>query len=338
MKKYLLPDTGHFYKANLHCHSNISDGRLSPEELKKIYKEHGYSILSITDHNLLVPHKELDDEDFLTLNGYELNVNQTGSDYDGKTHMCAIALESDNIIDPCWHRTKFIYPCERAKSHLIKYDTEHPDFIREYSGEGISRMMKTLREHGFFVTYNHPSWSLENLDVYKNYDGMNAIEIYNTSCNAAGLLSNDSHCYDDMLRNNKRIYCIAADDNHNDYDILDGRCDSFGGFVMIKADKLEYRTVTKALEDGNFYASTGPSIYELYFEDGKVYVKTSDAKRIYLTTAIRYYRVKTANVSEKINEAVFDLRNDIKYFRITVEDENGKFAYSNAYFYDELVK
>ena len=35
MKKYLLPKDGSFYKANLHCHSTVSDGRFTPEEIKK---------------------------------------------------------------------------------------------------------------------------------------------------------------------------------------------------------------------------------------------------------------------------------------------------------------
>ena len=43
----LIPEAGKFYKANLHCHSNISDGALSPEELKKIYMEKGYSIIDL---------------------------------------------------------------------------------------------------------------------------------------------------------------------------------------------------------------------------------------------------------------------------------------------------
>ena len=30
MKKFLLPENGNFYKANLHCHTTISDGRLTP--------------------------------------------------------------------------------------------------------------------------------------------------------------------------------------------------------------------------------------------------------------------------------------------------------------------
>ncbi len=33
MKKYLLPEGGSFYKANLHCHSTYSDGEYSPAEI-----------------------------------------------------------------------------------------------------------------------------------------------------------------------------------------------------------------------------------------------------------------------------------------------------------------
>ena len=56
MKRYLLPETGRFFKANLHCHSNLSDGQLSPEEIKKIYMDKGYSIVAYTDHDILLPH------------------------------------------------------------------------------------------------------------------------------------------------------------------------------------------------------------------------------------------------------------------------------------------
>ena len=38
MKRFLLPESGTFYKANLHCHTNLSDGHLTPEEIKRIYK------------------------------------------------------------------------------------------------------------------------------------------------------------------------------------------------------------------------------------------------------------------------------------------------------------
>ena len=28
MRKYLLPENGNFYKANLHCHTTVTDGEI----------------------------------------------------------------------------------------------------------------------------------------------------------------------------------------------------------------------------------------------------------------------------------------------------------------------
>ena len=48
--KILLSKDKKQYKANLHSHSNLSDGKLSPTEMKELYKANGYDILAITDH------------------------------------------------------------------------------------------------------------------------------------------------------------------------------------------------------------------------------------------------------------------------------------------------
>ena len=47
-KVNLIPETGTFYKANLHCHTIHSDGRLTPEEFKKAYMDEGYSVVAYT--------------------------------------------------------------------------------------------------------------------------------------------------------------------------------------------------------------------------------------------------------------------------------------------------
>ena len=76
MKKYLLDPAKSFYKGNMHCHSNLSDGSFSPEELKEIYKDRGYSFLAITDHEFFVNHKDLDDENFITITSAEYAIKQ----------------------------------------------------------------------------------------------------------------------------------------------------------------------------------------------------------------------------------------------------------------------
>lgn len=37
-RKYLITHEGNFYKANLHSHSTFSDGVLTPEQAKELYK------------------------------------------------------------------------------------------------------------------------------------------------------------------------------------------------------------------------------------------------------------------------------------------------------------
>ena len=75
MRKYLLPDSGNFYKANLHVHTTVSDGQMTPEEIKRIYKEHGYSIVAFTDHEIMVPEPHLTDGEFLAITSTEISVN-----------------------------------------------------------------------------------------------------------------------------------------------------------------------------------------------------------------------------------------------------------------------
>ena len=53
MRIYLLPEHGNFYKVNMHSHSTLSDGHQTPEELKEIYKAHGYSAIAYTWHSMI---------------------------------------------------------------------------------------------------------------------------------------------------------------------------------------------------------------------------------------------------------------------------------------------
>ena len=75
MEKYLLPKEGKFYKANLHMHTTISDGRMTLEETKREFMKHGYSIVAFTDHEVMVPHIDLSDENFLAITSTEISLN-----------------------------------------------------------------------------------------------------------------------------------------------------------------------------------------------------------------------------------------------------------------------
>ena len=336
MKKILIDPKQNSYKANLHTHSDISDGQFPPEEIKRMYVAQGYSIIAYTDHDVFLQHNDLTDESFLALNGYEMEVNQAKSQDvpPSKTktcHMCLIALDPDKVTPVCWHREKYLF--RNAVNHRaeVQNDESQPDYERVYSGQGISEMMTMGRENGFFVTYNHPGWSLERYNDYTAYNGMHAMEIINNECLAMGYNDRNEKVYDDMLDFGKRIYCIATDDCH-------GAKGMFGGATVIKADKLEYKAITDALVSGNFYATEGPEIKSLYVEDGKVYVETSAVSSIRLNTGARLAKIVRNGNGTLVTKAVFELPQDkeLTYIRVTATDTCGKCAYSNAYFMDEI--
>ncbi len=332
MRQYLLPKAGQFYKANLHCHTNISDGGMTPLEVKERYVKKGYSVVAYTDHDVMVPHPELCDENFLALNGYEMEINEEIDrefQFKKACHMCLVALSPDNLNQVCFHRSKYLVGNGEKYLDQIQYDENEPDYEREYTHACISDMMRRGRENGFFVTYNHPGWSMENYSDYMGYDFMHAMEIYNSESGANGYCSYAEREYDDMLRGGKRIYCIATDDNH-------GEKGSFGGFVMIKAPKLEYETITDALVSGNFYASQGPEIYDLWYEDGRIHIKCSPVKQIVLHTGNRRIENLSWLDGTLVNEAEFSVLPDDDYVRITITDGCGKHANTSAYFVDQL--
>ncbi len=335
MKKYLLPENGNFYKANLHCHTNISDGKLSPEEMKKHFMEHGYSIVAYTDHDVLVPHNDLTDENFLALNGYEMEMNEFEDPFwlTKTCHLCLIALEPDNFKQVCFSGTNYMFGNSPKYADKVEFHEDTANFERSHTPECVNKIISEGRKHNFFVTYNHPDWSLEDYTDYISYDNMNAMEIYNFGAFNSGFDDYNPRVYDDMLRAGKRIFCIAADDNHRQYD-------AFGGFIVIKAEKLDYRTITKALENGDFYASQGPEIKELWYEDGKLHIQCSPAAKIVFSTGIRATHAVTAYDEKSLEYACWDVAGlpEHTYVRVTVTDHNGKHANTNAYFIDELIK
>jgi len=314
MKKSLLPETGTFYKANLHSHSTCSDGTMTPEEMKQAYMAKGYSIIAYTDHGKLITHNELTDARFLALNGLEIGLGEFKKDdprYNIRRN-CDIGLIAprDNVT-------------EKPALHISP---------ARYAPEVVLDIIQTYRDAGFFVIYNHPTWSMERYSDYMQYRGMHAMEMVNYGCVVSGFPEHNDRIYDDLLLGGRRIFCIAADDNHN----KPGKPDSFGAFTVIKAQSLTYTAVTDALFAGHFYASEGPEIRELYVEDGTLNVRTSPAKRINIITPTKVCRSVSAGDGGNVCEASLHLDPVYRYVRVTVTDEWGRHAYSNAYFMDEV--
>lgn len=325
MKKHLFPQSGKFYKANLHSHCTVSDGKLTAEEMKQEYLAKDYSVIAFTDHWFFVTHNELTDENFVALNGYEMDIAEIrdGSNNRlGKTcHVCFIAGTPERDCRPKFHD-----------------DIGEIDGVKDYSTECISTMMEAGRKDGFFVTYNHPAWSQETRDEYCNFHGMHAMEICNWGSYSGGYCDYNEKEYDEMLRVGKRIGCVGTDDNHNDGPRNTHYFGSFGAFTMIKAEKLDYTSIMDALFQGNYYASQGPLIEDVWMEGNRIHITCSQARRIYMNTAHQYADAVWAEDESGITHAAFTVIPEFGYVRLTVEDHRGYHANTRAFFIDELLE
>ena len=187
MKDQILLPEGGYYKANLHCHTTISDGEFTPEEIKAAYQKEGYSIVAYTDHDRYRWHKELDGPDFLALAAYETEVTE-----------CSTGPN-------CWPDLKTY--------HLNLFDTDPTQYQQKAASPrppqrygyfySLNVYIQQMRDLGFLVCYNHPYWSLQNYNDYAGLRGLFAMEIYNHGCEHDGLYGFHPQAYDEMLRSGR---------------------------------------------------------------------------------------------------------------------------------------
>lgn len=337
MKKYLLPDKGEFYKANLHVHTTVSDGDMTPEEIKRIYKEKGYSVVAYTDHEVMLPHPELTDDGFIALTSTEISINER---YD--CDFSFVKTYHLNIYSPVENKSSF-GSFDKSKiwlPHSYEYITEEQKKIgydRYYKIDSVNKAIRIANEEGCLVSYNHPVWSMQDYSDYIDLEGLWGVELYNTGCTRNGYFDSEKPL-DDLLRGGKRVYPLATDDSHK-------LQDCFGGFVMIKAEKFDYSTIFNALKSGDFYCSTGPEFEEIYIEKGIVKIKSSPVSFICVSTDTRLIYSQKAN-NTLLSEAEFDINwylklsesgtNECQYIRVTLMDEKGRRAFSRPYFIDEI--
>lgn len=337
MKKALLPKVDKYFKTNLHTHTNISDGKLTPEEMIAQYKNAGYSILSLTDHNVIVDHSDKTTEDFLLLTGIEVNINDdwykpTVGFWGVTYHLNLIAKDPHNL----WQPVVTIGKRETARPYEALVTSEAMPKV--YDVDAINNIIALANEKGFLVMYNHPVWSRQHYNDYIPLKGLWAMELRNTSSAREGYNENNHGVYQDMLMSGMRLFPTGTDDAHTEKSL-------FGAWCMVGAEKLEYGSVISALEKGDFYMSCGPEIYDLTLEDGFLDIRCSDAREILVETHARSARRAVPEEGEFLREARIDLTKffqwcdtvpqDHAFFRVTVFGPDGSYAATRAYWAED---
>jgi hypothetical protein len=289
---------GRWFKGSLHIHSTASDGRLTPEEVITWYRGHGYHFLALTDHDVL-GRSGATDSSFLALRGIEIQG-----------------------IDP----TSGLY-------HLVGLGTERiPDLTGGRDGLPLQEAIHRLRAAGGLVVLAHPYWSGQMSKDLLSLEGCTALEIYNGGCEVLDCKGLSTVHWDDLLAAGKRLWGLAVDDAH----WRPGPLDAGLGWVWVKAATLTQAAILHALEQGHFYATSGPRIEDVRIDGDWVHMRCSPAVTVDFIGDGRHSSRLQATSGETFTEATQRLRKRQRYVRVACQDAHGAWAWSNPCFLNAL--
>jgi hypothetical protein len=294
---------GRFFRGNLHCHSNRSDGLRSPEEVVGAYREAGYDFVCLSDHFeaeygwRITDTRHLHNENFTTILGAELS----SAPWEQR--------------DCCWVAAAGLPANFAAPAASV-----HAEAIRR------------ARDVGAFLVMLHPG--LNNLPLaaaerLPGLDAVHAVEIYNHNlASALPAQANGAYMLDGLLERGRRLLVNAGDDAHFGHPK-----DRFGGWVEVYCDRLDPEALLGSLKAGRYYSTQGPSFRELLADGGRLRVETSEAYAISLTGGGDRWQSGQERHSangKPISEAEFDLAPFRgSYCRVTAVDPAGRQAWSN---------
>lgn len=287
---------GRFYRGNLHGHSNNSDGRWSPAEYIRQYRQNGYDFVALTDHCTEQHGFDISDtrafrsDEFTTLLGAELHPGQ---------------IESGSA----WHLLAVGLPL---------------DFETRREGDTGASVARRAMEAGAFVAATHPNWYAFTVADFETLDAADAVECYNGGCDAECDRGYSWHFIDMLLHRGHRVGAIAVDDVH----AAEGTSDFMRGWVYVKAEALEPEALLRALKAGHYYASTGPQLHNVEFLGrDRLLVECSPARQILVTGENAGARRVSGG---GLRGAEFDLSDvESRWLRVTVRDEAGGRAWTN---------
>lgn len=314
-----LDGRGRYYKGNVHLHSLWSDGQRTLPDIINRYKSRGYSFICLSDHDVYVDTQAHDSQDFVTIAGAEQGGMNPVMDKNPGFHFNALG-------DPT------VTPPKPRYTHLQRLP--HP--VPWTDAETPQRVIDELVARGNLVIYNHPEWHLTRFECMVRYRGFFAVEIYNHGTERTTATSYGTAYWDHALQNGKRVFGVAADDSHCQRD--DAIRDYDGGWVQVQAEELSRVGLVRAMKQGSFYSSSGPAIYDLRVEEGRLKVQCSPCRFImFKAFPQRGDFVADYQHGTLLSSASNVVAEDMEYIRVECIDADGQVAWTNPVFVKDLL-
>lgn len=318
-----------WFKGNMHCHSNHSDGELPPSAVAHYYKELGYDFLGIADHNQCTSSEEWQET------GKILGISCC--EYTGENCCHVIAIGVDEPIAPNLLEENMWKRCSANEEILLQANDDKFKKTVLILQDGID---KTLAAGGLPVIA-HPFWHWTyNFREVMELKNCKHFELCNASpdCNSIPFdgKSHPDMMWDNLLSNNYRIYGMGSDDAHIYIDHYKPRSPLGGrAWNMVKANELNKENIMNALWNGQFYASTGVEVrdYKVFNEGIYITIELVHDERVNIDFIGRNGEVLQSNYSPV---AEYRFSGDETYVRVRIASSAGFWAWMQPVFLDDI--
>ena len=279
-----------WYRGNLHTHTLWSDGDDYPEMVALWYKDHGYDFLAFTDHNSIQGAerwiKPLESKggqaalDKLKVRFPSGWVEQrTATDGALEVRLKRFAEVAGRVTDPGFLLLQGEEISDQFQKVPIHMNvTNVQEAVPPMGGDSFYEVMQrntdaliAQRERTgqpMLIHMNHPNFHFAiTAEDLMRVRGENFFEVYNghPSVNNSGdtYHASTERIWDVILT--RRIaelhlplmYGLATDDGHSYHEIPSRSAEPGRGWIMVLARDLAPGSLIEAMEQGNFYASSG---------------------------------------------------------------------------------
>jgi len=345
----LSPNAPRWYKGNTHTHTVNTDGDSSPIDVARFYRDQGYNFLVLSDHDSLTSTDGL--------NAIFGTAEAHATDRTAMPFHPFILIPGEEVTDAFIPEAPGQDPktrdLGRREIHLIALNVK--DVVSRQKGaspaDTLQRDVDAIRAASGVPIINHPNfvWSLTAEDL-KPLRRAHLLEIWNGHLQTNNLGGGDrpsaEAMWDQVLSAGTLMYGVAADDAHFFKTPPLPAAPSAPGraWVMVRSDRFTPEALVRAMERGDFYASTGVELADYAVGPSSVTVRVaalglSRYRVLFIGSGGRVLKdvsvtpnlpagATSLTAARRAEPVAYEWKGDEEYVRVKVIDSNGLMAWT----------
>jgi hypothetical protein len=301
-----------WYKGNLHTHSYWSDGDDFPEMIVDWYKTHGYQFIALSDHNTLQEGEKwkLITKSKTYLDGFDKYLTRFGNKwvvYKQDTGRISVRLKTLKEYRPLFEDRNFLII--QSEEVTDKFGDKHVHMnatnvqsvipaqggnsVQEVIQRNLDAIIKQRKETGVPIMQhlNHPNFfysvttqniiDLNGERFFEVYNGHHLVHNYGDSLHPGTERMWDEINVAYIKQGKPMLFGLASDDSHNYHLFGPNESNAGRGWVMVRSAELTPAALITSMEAGDFYASTGIVLRELFVKNNFMHIEVEPERDVY---------------------------------------------------------